>query len=94
LRAADVEPPVPVRTVAPDYPAELRASGTSGVVMLTCEVDDRGVVTEAKVNRTTNEGFNRAAMAAVEKWKFRPAQKDGKPIATRISVPVKFTYEE
>ena len=93
LRAADFEPPVPVRTVAPDYPADLRASGTSGLVVLSCEVDDRGVVTGAKVNKTTNEGFNQAAMTAVEKWKFRPAQKDGKPIAMRISLPVKFTCE-
>lgn len=93
LRAADLEPPVPVRTVAPDYPAEMKASGTSGIVVLTCEIDEKGAVTDTKVAKTTNEAFNQAAIAAVGKWKFRPAQKDGKPVATHISLPIKFTNE-
>ena len=93
LRAAEFEPPVPVRTVAPDYPADLRAAGTSGLVVLSCAIDDKGVVTETKVAKTTNEAFNQAAIDAVGKWKFRPAQKDGKPVAIRISLPVKFTGE-
>jgi len=93
LRAADLEPPVPVRTVAPDYPAEMRASNTSGLVVLACDIDDKGAVTGAKVTKTTNEAFNQAAVEAVGKWKFRPAQKDGKPVAIHISLPVKFTTE-
>lgn len=93
LRAADVEPPVPVRTVAPDYPPEMRANGTSGLVVLTCEIDEKGAVTDAKVVKTTNEAFNEAAIAAVTKWKFRPAQRDGKPFATHVSLPVKFTSD-
>ncbi len=93
LRAADVEPPVPVRTIAPEYPAAMRANGTSGVVFLACEIDDKGTVTDAKVAKTTNEAFNDAAVAAVTKWKFRPAQKDGKPVSIRITLPVKFTSE-
>ena len=93
LRAADIEPPIPVRTVAPDYPADMRASNTSGIVVLGCDIDDKGVVTEAKVTKTTNEAFNQAAIAAVAKWKFRPAQRDGKPVAIHINLPVKFTAE-
>ena len=93
LRAADIEPPVPVRTVAPDYPAEMRATNTSGIVVLGCDIDDKGAVTEAKVSKTTNEAFNQAALDAVAKWKFRPAQKDGKPVAIHINLPVKFTTQ-
>ena len=94
LHAADTEPPVPMRTVMPEYPAAMKASGTSGIVMLTCAIDEKGQVTEAKVTKTTNVAFNEAAVAAVEKWKFRPAQKDGKPVAVLITVPVKFTNVE
>jgi protein TonB len=93
LRAAEIEPPVPVRTVAPEYPAEMRANGTSGIVVLNCEIDEKGAVTDTKVAKTTNAAFNEAAMAAVGKWRFRPAQKDGKPVATHISLPIKFTNE-
>ena len=94
LHAADIEPPVPVRTVAPEYPAEMQASGTSGIVMLSCAIDEKGAVTEAKVTKTTNEAFNQAAVAAVGKWKFRPARKDGQPVAVLISIPVKFMNED
>ncbi len=94
LQAADTEPPVPMRTVMPEYPAAMRASGTSGIVMLSCAIDEKGLVTEAKVTKTTNAAFNEAAVAAVEKWRFRPAQKDGKPVAVLITLPVKFTNED
>ena len=94
LHAADTEPPVPMRTVAPEYPVEMRASGTSGIVMLSCAIDEKGLVTEAKVTKTTNEAFNRAALAAVGRWKFRPAQKDGKPVAVLITLPMKFTNDD
>jgi protein TonB len=93
VRAADTEPPVPVRTVAPEYPATMKASNTSGVVVLLCEIDDKGSVTDAKVSKSTNEAFNQAAIEAVGKWKFRPAKKDGHPVAIRINLPVKFTTE-
>jgi len=94
LRGADTEPPVPVRTVAPEYPAEMKANRTSGGVVLNCDINEKGAVTDAKVVKTTNEAFNQAAVDAVEKWKFRPAQKDGKPVAIRISLPVKFSAVE
>lgn len=94
MHAANTEPPVPVRTVTPEYPAVMRASRTSGLVMLSCAINEKGLVTEAKVTKSTNEAFNEAAVTAVEKWRFRPAQKDGKPVAVLISVPVKFTNED
>ena len=88
---AQVEPPMPLRTVAPEFPEQMRASGISGLVVVSCEVDDKGVVSDPKVAKTTNEAFDRAALDAVAKWRFRPAQKDGKPVTMRITVPVKFT---
>jgi protein TonB len=94
LHAGDTEPPMPVRTTPPEFPKEMRSARTSGIVVISCEVDDRGLVNDAKVAKTTNEAFDKAALEAVAKWKFRPAQKDGKAVTMRINVPVKFTYEE
>jgi protein TonB len=93
LRAADIEPPVPVRTVAPVYPVELRDSGTSGMVVVSCEIDEKGTVVSAKVSKSTNDAFNKPALEAVEKWKFRPAQKDGKAVQVSVTLPVKFSNE-
>jgi len=34
--------------------------------------------------------LDRAAMDAVRKWRFRPAQRDGQAVAGTIIVPVEF----
>lgn len=91
--AGEIEPPVPLRTVPPKYPADLRSIGISGLVVIVCDVDEKGAVVAAKVEKSSNDAFNRAAIEAVEKWKFRPAQMDGKPTAAQIKVPVKFTTD-
>jgi len=87
------EPPVPVRTVPPVYPADLRREGVSGVVMLKCTIDEQGNVTEALVEKSSNNAFEIPAQDAVKKWRFKPAKQDGNPVAIKVSIPVKFVCE-
>jgi periplasmic protein TonB len=87
------EPPVPVRTVAPDYPAEMRRDGASGVVMVDCVIDERGNVTETKVEKSSNVAFERPALEALKKWKFKPATLNGNAVSTRVTIPIKFIVE-
>ncbi len=87
------EPPVPVRTVPPDYPSELRREGVSGLVMVKCNIDEKGDVTETVVEKSSNEAFDKPAIAAVKKWKFKPAKQDGNPVAIKVSIPIKFVFE-
>ncbi len=87
------EPPVPVRTVAPEYPSELRRDGVSGVVTVKCTIDVQGNVTEPEVEKSTNPAFDQPAITALKKWKFKPAKQDGAPIAIKISIPIKFVFE-
>lgn len=88
------EPPVPVRTVAPDYPREMRARSISGVVMVHCMIDSQGNVSEATVAKSTNENFDSAAVDAVKKWKFKPALEDGNPVAMAVTIPIKFVADD
>lgn len=88
------EPPVPVRTVAPDYPRELRDHGVSGVVMVKCTVDEQGNVAETSISKSSNENFDKYAVEALKKWKFKPARQDGNPVAMQVTIPVKFTVDE
>lgn len=90
---AATEPPVPVRTVAPDYPDALRREGVSGLVMVKCSIDEQGNVTETVVEKSSNAAFEAPAMAAVKKWKFKPAKQDGTPVAIKVSIPIKFVFE-
>lgn len=88
------ENPVPVRTVKPTYPREMRAQGVSGMVMVKCTIDEQGNVSEAAVAKSTNQAFDSFALEALKKWKFKPARQDGVPVAMQVSIPVKFVLEE
>ena len=64
-----------------------------GVVVVKCTIDEQGNVQEPLVEKSTNAGFDQAAVDAVKKWKFKPAQQDGSPVAKKVSIPIKFVAE-
>ena len=87
------EPPVPVRTVAPDYPPDLKRDGISGLVMVKCTIDEQGNVVDPTVEKSSNASFEKPALEALKKWKFKPAKQDGTPVAIKVSIPIKFVFE-
>lgn len=91
---AKAEPPVPVRMVPPDYPQELRREGVAGVVMVTCTIDEKGDVQDPTIEKSSNPTFDKPALAAVRKWKFKPAKLDGAAVAKKVTIPLKFTIDE
>lgn len=92
--AAGRENPVPVRTVAPDYPREMKANGISGLVMVKCTIDEQGNVADTNIVKSSNAEFDRFATDALKKWKFKPARQDGTPVAMQVTIPIKFVAEE
>ena len=88
------ENPVPVRTVAPEYPRELKADGVSGLVMVKCTIDEQGNVAGTEISKSSNEKFDRFATEALKKWKFKPARQDGTPVTVQVTIPIKFVAEE
>lgn len=88
-----LEPPVAVRTVTPEYPAVLKRDGVNGIVVVRCTVDEQGNVASIEVQKSTNAEFDKPALEAVKKWKFKPAKVDGSPVAKKVSIPIKFVAE-
>lgn len=82
--------PVPIRTVAPDHPPELRQKLINGEALLEFLVDTGGEVRDVKIVSETHEGFGAAAEEAVLQWKFKPGTSDGQPKAVRIVLPFEF----
>jgi TonB family protein len=76
------------------YPYESRAAGRAGEVSVSYTIDVRGKVINARAVRSSSKEFEAAAVAAVEKWKFRPAMKNGKAIEIDMEVPIVFTLSE
>jgi TonB family protein len=56
-------------------------------------VDTEGRVRDAYVLRSNNPWFERPALDAVAKWRFKPGRKDGHPVNVRMQVPMIFQLD-
>lgn len=85
-----VTAPVPLYKPEPEYSEEARKAKYQGTVVLSVIVDATGIPRNVKVLRSLGLGLDEKAIEAVEKWKFRPGYKDGKPVAVSASIEVNF----
>jgi periplasmic protein TonB len=85
-----VTAPVPLYRPEPEYSEEARKAKYQGTVVLYVEVDASGHPRNLKVIRSLGLGLDEKAMEAVNKWKFRPGYKDGKPVTVAATVEVNF----
>lgn len=74
----------------PSFSDEARKSKTQGMVLLLLVVGRDGRPYDIRVGQSLGMGLDEKAMEAVKQWRFRPATKDGQPVATRIAVQVDF----
>lgn len=79
---------------ATEYPFEMKREGAGGEVLVEFVVAADGSVQDARAVRSSRREFEAAAERAVVKWKFRPGQKEGRNVATRIQVPIVFSLNE
>ena len=89
--------PVPLngQTPPPRYPSAALRKGESGTVLVRVEVDTAGAPAGvALVQRSGSRDLDRAAMEAVRKWRFQPAQRDGQAVAGSLVIPIDFKAEE
>jgi TonB family protein len=59
-----------------------------GVVVVSALVGEDGLTSDVRVIRRLGMGLDEKATEAVRHYRFMPAMKDGKPVATRISIDV------
>ncbi len=85
-----VSAPVLLFKVEPEYSEEARKAKYQGTVLLYIEVDPSGHATNIRVQRSLGLGLDEKAIEAVKKWKFRPGQKDGKPVTVAATIEVNF----
>ena len=83
-------PPVPIFSPEPEYSEEARKAKFQGTVTLSLVVDEKGNPTQIRVTRPLGLGLDQKAIESVQKWKFKPGIKDGKPVAVQASVEVNF----
>jgi protein TonB len=86
----DVSQPVLLVKVEPEYSEEARKAKYSGTVLLSIIVDATGMPRDIKVIRPLGLGLDEKAVEAVSKWRFKPAMKNGHPVAVQANVEVNF----
>ena len=81
--------------IALEYPRLSKRLGETGMVMLRIFIDERGRVREAHVMRTSGHPrLDDAALAAVQKARFRPPSENGQAMSGYAQVPVDFQLEK
>lgn len=77
----------------PVYPTKALASKAEGIVWIKAYVDKQGIVRNAEAVKCDRPGygFEEAALEAAHENKYKPATREGKPVALWITYAVEFT---
>jgi TonB family protein len=84
------KPPTALYAPAAEYSEQARRAKFGGVVLLTVLVTEEGLPTDIKVTKSLGMGLDEKAVESVGRYRFKPAMKDGEPVAARIAVEVSF----
>jgi TonB family protein len=79
--------------VQPKYPESATKAGTEGTVWTNVSIDETGKVTKVTISKSDAEIFNQPSIDAAMQWVFKPAMKDGKPIATEVAIPFRYKMQ-
>jgi len=92
LRAKDgIVPPLPiVRCQVPDYTSEAQIAHFAGAVTMSFTIGEDGLPTDIHVTSPIGFGLDENAVACMNQWRYRPAEKDGKPIPLKASLTFVF----
>lgn len=73
---------------------QARRDGMNGEVVVGFVVDERGLVTNCQVVRSSNSIFEEATLRAVSRWQFEPGRRNGRVVKFRMTVPVVFNVSD
>lgn len=82
--------PVVTEQTSPDFPPAMRKGRVDGRVIVALIVAANGKPEQIQVEQATHPLFAEAALAAVRRWRFKPAIKNGQPVASSFSLPIEF----
>ncbi|KUG25960.1 regulatory sensor-transducer, blar1/mecr1 family / tonb family protein [hydrocarbon metagenome] len=72
------------------YPEKAHDARLEGKLLLEVTIDESGNVVKSVVMESAGVDFDNAAIAAVKKTKFAPAEKGGKKVKASVVIPFQF----
>lgn len=85
-----VSAPTVLYKVEPEYSEEARKAKFQGTVVLLIVVDEHGNPRDLKVIQQLGLGLDQKALEAVQKWRFNPGKKDGRPVPVQATIEINF----
>jgi len=86
---------IPVVVIRPMYPQEAAMDGTEGWVKIEFTITEVGTVKDPKViDSKPKRIFNREAIRAILKWKFKPRVVDGVAVERRATQVIDFNLDK
>jgi periplasmic protein TonB len=82
--------PVPIFTPEAEFSDEARRHKHQGACTVSVIIDAHGVPRDPHVVQSIGMGLDEKALEAVMRYRFKPAEKHGRPVASRIAVVVNF----
>lgn len=82
-----------LKRVLPRYPRLAREMGREGTVVLALAIGEDGRLEDVEILESAGADFDEEALRAVRASSFRPAVRDGRAVACRAILPVKFVLK-
>ena len=83
-----VSAPRLTKQVQPQHPS--KGFKVTGTVLIGLVVSPSGEPTKVHVVLSLEKDIDQAAVEAVQEWQFNPGMKDGKPVAVKVAVEIRF----
>jgi TonB family protein len=85
-----VSAPLVLSKMEPQYTEEARKASVQAIVVTSLVVRQDGSPTDVRVIRGAGFGLDEKAVESIRTWQFKPAMKEGKPVAVFATVEVNF----
>jgi len=86
---------IPIVRIEPQWPREALIEGISGWVLIEFTINEDGTVSDPQVvDAEPRRMFERNALRAIFKWKFKPRIIDGQPVKRRATQRIDFNIDE
>ena len=89
-KQGDLVAPVATQEVDPGYPLELMKQNVRGTVILSAVIRSNGSVGDVRILRGVDDRLDAYASAALSRWRFHPATRNGDPVALQTVVMIPF----
>jgi TonB family protein len=88
-----VTPPKVLSKIEPDYTDEARNAKIEGVVELSVQIGADGLAQNIQITRSLDGGLDQSAVAAIQQWRFKPGEKNGKPVRVAAKIEVNYRLD-